>query len=298
MFAAPRWFRSECARFASANKCVRVGTFLVQPSSHRPRTSTMEVVALTTPAGFDELHRLAGQAERFASMFSVAQDEARTFEGQDETAQVHVEVDADGRVTDVSLERDWNSTLDPRSLGTAVIEAVSAATTTRIAAWADRVAEATDEPAPETPPRAPEPVTINPSGQMIENLLYLLHRVGQETKPPERTRRRPADDYDEDYDDEAPTRRRLTKGTSDGGHVVVALDGKTVARVEVETDTIWVSHANNLEVAGELRSAFAAAYRRADDEAATQRSDSAVAELQALTADPQEFVAKLFGLDR
>ncbi len=255
---------------------------------------------MTTPAGFDELHRLAGQAEHFASMFSVAQDEEQTFAGHDESEQVHVEVDAEGRVTGVELERDWNSTLDPRGLGAAVVEAVNAATTTRITAWADRVAEAADTPAPATPPRTPEPVTINPSGQMIENLLYLLHRVGQETKPPERRARRAVadhDDYDEDVE-ETPTRRRLTKGTSDGGHVVVGLDGKTVAQVQIETDTIWVSHANHLEVAGELRSAFAAAYRRADEDARTQRSDSAVAELRALTADPQEFVAKLFGLDR
>ena len=253
---------------------------------------------MTTPAGFDELHRLAGQAQRFADMFSVAQDEARTFAGQDESAQVHVEVDANGRVTDVTLERDWDKTVDPRGLGAAVIEAVNAATTTRIGAWADRVAEAADEPAPETPVREPEPVTINPSGQMIENLLYLLHRVGQETKPPaERPRRRAV--ADDEYDDEpAPVRKRLTKGTSDGGHVVVALDGKTVAQVQIETETIWVGNANHLEVAGELLSAFEAAYRRADEEAPVQRSDSAVAELQALTADPQEFVAKLFGLDR
>jgi hypothetical protein len=80
--------------------------------------------------------------------------------------------------------------------------------------------------------------------------------------------------------------------------VVVALDGKTVAQVQIETETIWVGNANHLEVAGELLSAFEAAYRRADEEAPVQRSDSAVAELQALTADPQEFVAKLFGLDR
>jgi DNA-binding protein YbaB len=257
--------------------------------------SNQEVVVLTTPAGFDELHRLAGQAEHFARMFSVAQDEARTFDGADESGQVHVQVDADGRVTDVSLERDWDSTLDPRALGTAVIQAVGAATTSRVTEWADRVADAADEEVPPTPTRAPEPLTINPSGQMIENLLYLLHRVGQETNPPARRGRPVADDYD---DEDAPVRTRLTKGRSDGGHVVVALDGKTVARVEVETDTIWVGNANHLEVAGELRSAFAAAYRRADEEAPAVRSDSAVAELQALTADPQEFVAKLFGLDR
>lgn len=252
--------------------------------------------ALTTPAGFDELHQLAGQAARFATIFSVEQDEATTFEGHDESQLVHTEVNAAGRVVDVRLEKDWDKTIDPRRLGAAVIEAVNAATVSRVSAWADRVAEASDEPAEPVEPApapAPAPVTINPSGAMIDDLLYLLHRVGQETRPPERVRRR---DYDDE--DEAPVRKRLTKGRSQGGHIVVALDGTTVAEVQVETDTMWVGGANHLEVASELRDAFEAAYRRADEEAPQPRSTSAVAELQALTADPQEFVAKLFGLDR
>jgi hypothetical protein len=61
---------------------------------------------------------------------------------------------------------------------------------------------------------------------------------------------------------------------------------------------MWVGNANHLEVASELRSAFEAAYQRADEEKPQPRGNSAVAELQALTADPQEFVARLFGLDR
>ena len=253
---------------------------------------------MTTPAGFEELHQLAGQAARFATIFSVEPDEARTFEGHDETELVHATVSAAGRVVDVELERDWDKTIDPRSLGAKVIDAVNAATANRLSAWADRVAEATDEPVESvepTPVRPPEPVAINPSGAMIDDLLYLLHRVGQETKPPERPRRRA---YDEDDDEQTPVNRRLTKGRSEGGHIVVALDGTTVADVQVETDTMWVGGANHLEVASELRSAFEAAYLRADEEAPRPREGSAVAELQALTSDPQEFVARLFGLDR
>jgi hypothetical protein len=254
---------------------------------------------LTTPSGFEEIHQLAGQATRFARIFSVEPDESRTFDGHDETELVHAVVDAAGRVTDFRLERDWDKTIDPRRLGTSVIEAVNAATATRVGSWAERVAEAADAPQEPAPPTAPpQPVTINPSGQMIENLLYLLHRVGQETAPPQRPRRRTHEESYDDDDEAAPVRRRLTKGKSEGGHVVVALDGTAVADVQVETDTIWVGNANHLEVASELRSAFAAAYRRADEETPAPRSDSAVAELRALTADPQEFVAKLFGLDR
>jgi DNA-binding protein YbaB len=243
---------------------------------------------VTTPAGFEELHRLAGEAARFARIFSVEQDADKAFTGHDETGLVTVSVTADGQVTDVELAQDWDATIDPRKLGATVVEAVNAATVNRVTEWADRVAEAGAEPAEPEPPRTPAPVTINPSTAAIEDLLYLLHRVGQETNPAERGRRR----------DPEPARPALVKGRSDGGHVVVALNGKTVAEVRVETNTMWIGGANHLEVAGELTSAFEAAYRRAAEDAPARATDSAVAELQALTADPQEFVARLFGLDR
>ena len=243
---------------------------------------------MTTPAGFEELHRLAGEAARFARIFSVEQDAETVFTGHDETELVTVSVNADGQVTDVELAQDWDRTIDPRTLGATVVEAVNAATVNRVTAWADRVAEAGDEPEEPAPPRTPAPVTINPSTAAIEDLLYLLHRVGQETNPAERGRRREPE----------PVRPAPVKGKSDGGHVVVVLNGKTVAEVRVETNTMWIGGANHLEVGSELRSAFEAAYRRAADEAPARRSDSAVDELRALTADPQEFVARLFGLDR
>ncbi|MFC4858779.1 hypothetical protein [Actinophytocola glycyrrhizae] len=243
---------------------------------------------MTTPAGFDDLHRLAGDAARFARIFSVEQDAGHTFTGHDATERVAVSVTADGQVTDVELARDWDREIDPRSLGAAVVEAVGAATVNRVSAWADRVPGAGDEPGEPAPPRTREPVTINPSTAAIEDLLYLLHRVGQETAPPERGRRR----------DPGPARPAPTKGKSEGGHVVVVLNGTTVAEVRVETNTMWIGGANHLEVAGELRSAFEAAYLRAEEEAPARDADSAVAELKALTADPQEFVARLFGLDR
>ncbi|MBB4906399.1 YbaB/EbfC family nucleoid-associated protein [Actinophytocola algeriensis] len=243
---------------------------------------------MTTPAGFEELHRLAGEAARFARIFSVEQDAEKTFTGHDETELVTVAVNADGQVTDVELAPDWDRTIDPRKLGATVAEAVNAATANRVTEWADRVAEAGAEPDEPAPPRTPAPVTINPSAAAIEDLLYLLHRVGQETNPSERGRRRAPE----------PALPALVKGKSDGGHVVVALNGTTVAEVRVETNTMWIGGANHLEVASELHSAFEAAYRRAAEEAPVRRTDSAVAELQARTADPQEFVARLFGLDR
>jgi DNA-binding protein YbaB len=242
---------------------------------------------VTTPAGFDGLHRLAGEAARMARLFAVDQDAGRTFTGQDGTGLVTVSVTDACEVTDVALDPGWDRTIDPRMLGAAVVEAVGSATTHRLTEWADRVSDAADEPAEPAPPPAPRPVTINPSERVVEDLLYLLHRVGKETNPRERGRR-----------PEPVAAPQRVRGRSDGGHVVVVLDGTTVVEVRVEINSRWLGGANHLEVASELRDAFEAAYRRARDEAPARRTGGAADELRALTADPQEFVARLFGLDR
>jgi len=245
---------------------------------------------MTMPAGFEALHQLRGEAERMSRVLGAAQDPDATFEGQDETESVTAVVDMNGVVTDVRLEHEWYDKIDARKLGATVVEAVNAAGVARLSGWADKVAEAEEnEPPASTTPAAPAapvgPFDINPSGEMIDNLLYLLHRAGREAEAEAKTTAAAAQ-----------AGPRPVKGRSDGGHITVAVDGKQVTEVRIETDTRWIGTANHLEIASELRDAFATAYRNAAEAAPRRRSDSAITELQALTADPQEFVAKLFGV--
>ncbi|HEV7648730.1 MAG TPA: YbaB/EbfC family nucleoid-associated protein [Actinophytocola sp.] len=244
---------------------------------------------MTMPQGFEALHQLRGEAERMSRVLGAAQDPDATFEGQDETETVTAVVDMDGVVTDVRLEREWYDKVDARMLGAAVIEAVDAAGVARLTGWAEKVAEAEEEEPPAstaaTPIAPSAPFDINPSGEMIDQLLYLLHRAGSEAEAEAKTAAAAAQ-----------ARPRPVRGRSDGGHITVALDGKQVVEVRIETDTRWIGTANHLEIASELHDALAAAYRNAAEAAPRRRSDSAINELQALTADPQEFVAKLFGV--
>jgi DNA-binding protein YbaB len=195
----------------------------------------------------------------------------------------------DGVVTDVRLEREWYDKVDARKLGATVVEAVNAAGVARLTGWAEKVAEAEENEPPGSVPAssiAPSaPFDINPSGEMIDQLLYLVHRAGKEAEAEAKTAAAAAQ-----------AGPRPVKGRSDGGHITVAVDGKQVVEVRIETDTRWIGTANHLEIASELRGAFAAAYANAAETAPRRRSDSAIEELQALTADPQEFVAKLFGV--
>jgi DNA-binding protein YbaB len=245
---------------------------------------------MTLPAGFSALHRLRGEAERASRVLGAGADPAATYEGHDETESVTAVVDGTGTVTDFRLEREWYDTLDPRKLGAAVVEAVNAAGVARLTGWAEKVAEAEQsEPAADSTeaaePAARQPFEINPSGEMIDRVLSLLHRAGTEAEAEAKT-----------AEAHARMRRRPVKGRSAGGHITVAMDGKQVVEVQVETDTRWIGSANNLEIAGELRDAFAAAYANVAEAAPRRRSDSAIDELAELTADPREFVAKLFGV--
>jgi DNA-binding protein YbaB len=244
---------------------------------------------MTVPAGFSALHQLRGEAERTSKVLGAGEDPTATYEGQDETGSVTAVVDGTGTVTDFRLEREWYDTLDARKLGAAVVEAVNAAGVAQLTGWAEKVAEAEqNEPAADSTEPTAEPgapFEINPSAEMVDRLLSLLHRAGSEAQAEAKA-----------AEAHAKLRRRPTKGRSAGGHITVAMDGKQVVDVQIETDTRWVGTANNLEIVSELRDAFAVAYANVAEAAPRRRSDSAIAELQALTADPQEFVATLFGV--
>lgn len=243
---------------------------------------------MTVPAGFEALHELRGEAERMSRVLGAAEDPAATHEGHDETETVHAVVDNDGMVIDFRLEHEWYDKVDARLLGAAVLAAVNAAGVARLSAWAEKVAEAEEsEPPASATPVAPaaEPFEINPSGAMVDQLLYLLHRAGTEAQAEAKT-----------AEAASQVRRKPVKGRSEGGHVTVAMDGTQVVEVQIETDTRWIGTANHLEIVSELSSAFAAAHEAVADSAPRRRSNSAITELQTLTADPREFVAKLFGV--
>ncbi|OLF05800.1 hypothetical protein [Actinophytocola xanthii] len=236
-------------------------------------------------AGFEALHQLAGEAERMSRV--LAGPAPAEHAGQDRSGTVHVVVDEAGAVVDARLDRDWYDSVDARVLGAAVLEAVDAAGVARLSAWAEAVAEAqetTGSTSVAPPPVPAGPVHIDPPADLVDRLLTLLHRAGREAEAEAKTAAA-AEDY----------RRRLVRGSSDGGHVTVGMDGPRVVEVQIETDTRWIGTANHLEIASELRSAFEAARAAVAEAAPRRRSDSAIEELRALTDNPREFVAALFG---
>ena len=201
------------------------------------------------------------------------------YEGHDQTETVHVVLDGAASVTDVRVARGWQAKVDSRRFGQVVLEAVEAAGKAQLAAVAGQWVhnqDIVDEPEP----AAVEPIEINPSRATMDHLLNLLDR---------------ADSAIHALTAERPT--PTTTGRSAGGHVTVSLTGQRV--VDVDMERRWVGVANNLEIAGELRSAFASAYTAAAEAKRLASPPSGpIAELKAMTNDPNEFIANLFGIRR
>lgn len=194
-------------------------------------------------------------------------------EGHDQTGTVHVTVDAAGEVAEVALDRHWSDAIDRRRLGPAVLEAVTSAYLARLSAWADQAA-APLEPAPTPRGEVAVPGRLDPTPGLLHDVLRLLDRVDEEQAAAA-----------------APAR---VCGASAGGHVRVWVDGAAaVVDVRIELATTWIRTANHREIASELRSACRAAYAARKT---TAGESGALSELTALTADPDEFVARMFGL--
>jgi DNA-binding protein YbaB len=210
----------------------------------------------------------------YASLSNMEEhDDAPTYEGRDPTETVLVTIDGSGTVTDVAMEPVWWDRIDPRRLGNAVLEAIAAASRARVLQWMDAKVEAHDRAAhkPGEPPSGP--FEINPPASMISHVLTLLDKAAKagDLPPP------PA-----------------VTAESDGGHVTVTLHGKQVVDIEMEPD--WLGMANHLEAASELRSALGAAYAMAAEQPVEELGPAA--ELRALTANPEQFVNTLFGIQR
>lgn len=224
------------------------------------------------------LEQLQAQAQELSGLLVAASSTPASYEGRDRTGAVQVTVDHDGQIQDVGLGGSWRNHIDPRTLGPAVVEAVGAAASQRVAAWAESVATGARRQfrvARSAGGAAPEPVQTAPSppfgdGLSGRRLLELLDGVEAEL---------------EGFQQQV--RQRLNRGSdgrSDGGHVTAVVTGGQVNRLEL--DPQWVARARHTEIAREIRLALAQA------QAADLRSKSAPGdmgtsfrELQAVAED-------------
>jgi DNA-binding protein YbaB len=241
------------------------------------------------PSDDVEVEQLRREGERLTRLLRLP-DASATYEGHDPTKTVHIVLNGAGVVTDVRIARSWRTTVDYRKFGTVVLEALAAADRAQSAAFQDYFAEneraqaaapIEEEPPPRRTRRHPEPEPARPADSrppqvFLKNLVTLLGQAEVELR-----------------NNGAPA-PAATTGQSPGGHVTVALNGNRVTGVEL--DRRWLNVASNMEIAGELRGAFTAAYAAA--KAARPAVGGRLTELNALLAKPDELIADLFGTNR
>lgn len=258
-----------------------------------PRHGEREAAAGERPAGnggsaLADLDRLRGEAERLQQQFSVSAAESR---GHDGSGAVAVTVDSGGCVVDVEIDRSWRSVVGERGLNAAILNAVTDATTRRLAAWSEGVAaasapgaDANHSSAGQPPPKAETSRGGAPSDgaearRTVQEVLSLLEDVESELDALER---RVGERARQQVVGRSPS--HLVKVTVVGGGQVV----------DVDIQRRLMQRSDESGIAKELLAAFRAAYERAESlKLEDLLGDGNLARLQALGADPDALLRRL-----
>jgi len=199
--------------------------------------------------------------------------------GSDDSGLVEVQLDSGGRVVAVEVHREWMRRLGPDALGRAVVAAAADAITRRATAFASPVPSFEAPPAPRPVAAPPPPRDPERRGAELLGLMSTLDKALAEI-----------DTLTERL--EALATREIAGGSA-SGRVTVTMTGAQL--VTVELDGRWLrQEPTGRQVADEIESACRQAYSSlARQTEAAEAQSPHVAEVRALTRDPQEFVRRL-----
>jgi len=210
--------------------------------------------------------------------------------GSDQDSAVTVVVGPDAAVLQVRADPDWRRSVDPRALRHSVLAAANNATMRALAAQVDAQTEAQVEaqvearPAVTAQPPAPPAMPADETPLTSHDIRRLLDAVTMELDAVTGPLAAVAD-------------RRIT-ATSGGRHVsAAALRGQVV---DVTVDANWAASARPETIESELLDVLGRLRRDGDtgELAARLHGSSAIAELNALAADPQALLRRIGLLPR
>lgn len=224
------------------------------------------------------LRALQRQADELAGALSTGAAAAQAeFVGGDEAGVVEVTIDASGAPARVRLARDWHQVVAVSGLGPAVLTALSAAVTQRLAAWAHGVeqgvqpgaAPGEEQDPAETPAartdfgghhRVGEPLEIaDPtSRQAVHGLRDLMNLVAEVTEGLGELART-ATATATATDTATATADETVTSTNAGRTVRVTATGGTVTAIEC--DERWLRATDHERVADAIQEALTAAAR-------------------------------------
>lgn len=197
-----------------------------------------------------ELTSLIGELTELTAVFARGQAAAEVeIEGTDPQGAVSVRLDPAGRVAAFRPHAQWRSRVSADELGTAIVQAVQAATLTRMERWAEAIGDETA--APPAPPSLPR---VAPSTDMAVDLPALTEEVLSRFEALDTAPGGAA--AGTDGDDTA----QVVAGTA-RVRVALAFGGIPTA---MAIDPGWLGTANLTRLAEEVQAAFTAAYAELD----------------------------------
>lgn len=237
------------------------------------------------PAGAGNEARVSDESGKLDSRESTGSDHLPPGHyGYDDAHVVTVIVDDNGAVRVVDLSHSWRNSIDPRSLGSKLVEAARNAELSRVQV---RIRDFSHQDTDSDAYDVDQVVqnlgvdTVAEWGQPqldASSVLNLLDRLDNELGVLEQRL-------------ENPERFTIARH-GPRGYISVTLDRNHVSHVEVHEH--WIHRADNREIADEALGAFAAAQAAAAEDANSLNDDqSAIAELRALTSDPGNLLRQL-----
>lgn len=239
----------------------------------------------------DGLRELQREALRVTAGLTQLTDPSFRIDGWDGSRSVRVAMDGSGRVADVEVGRSWRDVLRPAELGVAVVEAVNAAETERMDAWA----RAAQQPAHHATNGGDgsgawladldvgaangfrslsDPAAQESTRELFYLAMDAIDRLGEASRSTEETSTGAVRGQSPD---------RLVTVTTDRGRVV-----------SVDFDHSWLRQAPAMEINQRLRTAFDAVDQASPRSIAAKALDnSTIRELQQVSADPRELLRRL-----
>lgn len=232
--------------------------------------------------------RLHDELDRTLTRWQGSQTGLPAVTGHDESDSVTVRLAADGSVRSIGLTSTWVEHCEPESLGDAVLAAYHDASRQRLEAFAARMRDSEQGPAPTLRP-APLPsasltaglleVSTGAGQDTVEQLGRLLHDVNRQ--------------LDHVFEAIHEVKSRSFTGTGAAHQATVTVDAGGVP-IGVQAPTLWLRRTHATNIARELTEALLAASREAALAAPTALLASGpVGELNRLAADPIALAERL-----
>jgi DNA-binding protein YbaB len=207
----------------------------------------------------EDLAVLRESSDVLLQQLTGAQERVRPAEAADDTGQITVRLDADGRLESVKVGFTWDQHLTAAELPAAVLGAVTRARVHQVEQYGEAIREIEDEPAPRArPARTDTPLldvlrerteghadSTAAAAELVEELL-LDARAGLEEA------NRLLDEH---------AGRTFTARSTPGHATATALGNGDVDSIEL--DQGWVSHAHPANLGREITEAMLAAAKRA-----------------------------------